>query len=156
MNGKLVGSFVVIVSIAFGAFVYWSQEYRYYSEVAAADANMTMVNIATGQPEPVLVEGFEGIDGSSSPIRYRACFTLPLRTATLTETYLPYATPTPLIAPGWFDCFDAVAIGTALESGEAMAYLSQAEIHDGVDRVIAVFPDGRAFAWTQLNEKYQD
>jgi Family of unknown function (DUF6446) len=156
MNGKIVGSFVVIVSLAFGAFVYWSQEYRYYAQVSAEDAQLTMVNIATGQPEPVLIDGFEGIDGSSSPIRFRACFTLPLRTATLTETYQPYATPTPLIAPSWFDCFDAVEIGTALERGEALAFLSQREIHDGVDRVIAVFPDGRAFAWNQLNEKYQD
>jgi len=156
VNGKIVGSFVVIVSLAFGAFVYWSQEYRYYSEVAAEDAKITMVNIATGQPEPVQVDSFEGIDGSSSPIRFRACFTLPLRTATLTETYESYADPTPLTPPKWFDCFDAVEIGTALETGEALAFLSQHEIHDGVDRVIAVFPDGRAFAWHQLNEKYQD
>jgi len=156
VNGKIVGSFIVIVSLAFGAFVYWSQEYRYYSEVAADAANMTLVDIATGQPEPVLIDRFEGIDGSSSPIRYRACFTLPLRTGTLTETYQPYPDPTPLIAPGWFDCFDATAIGTALERGEALAFLSQRDLHDGVDRVIAVFPDGRAFAWHQLNEKYQD
>ena len=60
-------------------------------------------------------------------------------------------TTEPLTAPGWFDCFDAVAIGEALEKGEAIAFLSQANIHPGVDRVVAVFPDGRAFAWHQLN-----
>ncbi|GKY87230.1 DUF6446 family protein [Sinisalibacter aestuarii] len=156
MNGKIVGSFILITALIAGVAIYWLQVYAYYDEIAADRAEMTMVNIATGQPEPVLIEGFEGIDGTSSPIRYRACFTLPLRTGTLTETYEPYPDPTPLTAPGWFDCFDAVAIGTALESGEAMAFLSQHDIHDGVDRVVAVFPDGRAFAWHQLNEKYQD
>ncbi len=55
-----------------------------------------------------------------------------------------------MTAPGWFDCFDANAIGEALERGEALAFLSQAEIAVGVDRVVAVFPDGRAYAWHQL------
>jgi hypothetical protein len=156
VNGKIIGSFVVITALIAGVAMYWLQVYAYYYEVAADSAEMTMVNIATGQPEPVLIEGFEGIDGSSSPIRYRSCFTLPLRTGTLTETYEPYPDPTPLTAPGWFNCFDAVAIGKALERGDAFAFLSQREIHDGVDRVVAVFPDGRAFAWHQLNDKYQD
>lgn len=156
MNGKIVGSFIVLSALIFGVVVYYTQEYAFYDEVSLQDAGITMVNIATGEPEPVMVDGFEGIDGSSSPIRFRACFTLPMRTATLTETYEPYADPTPLTAPKWFDCFDAVEIGTALERGEALAFLSQHEIHDGVDRVIAVFPDGRAYAWHQLNEKYQD
>lgn len=156
MNGKIVGSFVVISALIFGAVVYYTQVYAFYDTVAAEDAGITIVNLATGQPEPVLVEGFEGIDGTSSPIRFRACFTLPLRAGTLTETYEAYANPTPLTGPGWFDCFDAEAIGKALETGEALAFLSQREIHDGVDRVIAVLPDGRAFAWHQLNDKYQD
>ena len=50
-----------------------------------------------------------------------------------------------------FDCFDAEAIGAALESGEAIAFLSAADVIWGVDRVIAVLPDGRAFAWHQIN-----
>ena len=28
----------------------------------------------------------------------------------------------PLTAPGWFDCFDADAIGEALDRGEALAF----------------------------------
>jgi hypothetical protein len=34
--------------------------------------------------------------------------------------------------------------------------LSEPEIHPGVDRVVAVFPDGRAFAWHQLNASLSD
>ena len=33
-----------------------------------------------------------------------------------------------------------------------VAFLSVADITRGVDRVVAVFPDGQAFAWHQLND----
>ena len=117
---------------------------------------MSLTNIATGEPEPILFENFEGIDGSSSPIRYRACFTAQMSFAAITETYLDYEGATPLTAPGWFECFDAEAIGAALEAGEAFAFLGTKNILDGVDRVVAIYPDGRAFAWNQLNEKYAE
>ncbi len=47
-------------------------------------------------------------------------------------------------------------IGTALERGEALAFLSQSNVHADVDRVVAVFPDGRAYAWTQLSPAAKD
>lgn len=156
MNGKIVGSIIVVSALVVGALIYWIQLYAYYTEVAADGAQITLVNVATGAPEPILIDNFEGIDSDSSPIRYRACFTTPLSEATLSETYVLYDKPTPLTTPGWFDCFDASEIGAALDSGEALAFLSARNIHDGVDRVVAVFPDGRAYAWQQLNEKYQD
>jgi hypothetical protein len=106
--------------------------------------------IVGAMPEPILAEDVTGIDSDSSPIRFRACFTTPLSLAMLSETYVAYTDAEPLVAPGWFDCFDAMAIGTALERGEALAFLSEPDIHPGVDRVVAVFPDGRAFAWHQL------
>jgi hypothetical protein len=71
--------------------------------------------------------------------------------AMLTETYVAYPKAEPLNAPSWFSCFDAAAIGAALEKGEALAFLSQSDILPQVDRVVAVFPDGRAYAWHQLN-----
>ena len=45
----------------------------------------------------------------------------------------------------------AARIGEALEKGEAIAFLSQANIAPQIDRVVAVFPDGRAYAWHQLS-----
>ena len=71
--------------------------------------------------------------------------------AMLTETYKVYEKPVPLIGPSWFGCFDANKIGEALEKGEAIAFLSQANIAPQIDRVVAVFPDGRAYAWHQLS-----
>ena len=156
MNGKIVGSFVVISALIFGGVVYYTQEYAYYAPVAEDAAEVSLVNVATGAPEPLVIAGFEGIDGSSSPIRYRACFTTAMSLPALTETYVVYEAATPLTAPGWFGCFDAEAIGTALETGEAVAFLGTKDIQDGVDRVVAVFPDGRAYAWNQLNEKYAE
>ena len=107
--------------------------------------------IGSGTPEPMLADGFQGIDADSSPLRFRACFHTPMSQAMLTETYKVYDTPTPLNGPSWFDCFDAAAIGAALQSGEAIAFLSQANIAPSIDRVVAVFPDGRAYAWHQLS-----
>lgn len=155
MNGKIVGGFIVLVALLFGAGVYWTQVYAFYSELdpASPAAEMRLVSIASGQPEAIVADGFKGIDATSSPLRFRACFTTPLSLAMLSETYVAAPEPVPLVGPGWFSCYDATAIGEALERGEALAFLSEHDIHPGIDRVIAVFPDGRAYAWQQLNDE---
>ncbi len=152
MNGKLLGGFIVVTSLVAGIVMYWLQVYAYYEPVSfAPGAEILLTPITSSTPEPILAENITGIDADSSPLRFRACFTTPMTQAMLTETYKSYPTPVPLTAPGWFDCFDAAAIGSALETGEAIAFLSQSDIHPDVDRVVAVYADGRAFAWHQLN-----
>lgn len=149
-TGKLLAGAIVISALIAGAAMYYLQVYAYYTDVSA-DTPMRLTVVASGQPEPILTEDFQGIDANSSPIRFRACFTTPQSMAMLTETYQTYADPMPLTGPGWFDCYDARAVGVALETGEATAFLSEKNIHFGVDRVIAIFDDGRAYAWHQLN-----
>jgi hypothetical protein len=152
VNGKLVAGFIVIFALATGAMIYWLQEYAFYTEASfqpGSEIDLTLLE--TGQPEPILADNVQGIDATSSPLRFRACFHTPMSQAMLTETYKVYETPTPLNGPSWFDCFDAAAIGAALQSGEAIAFLSQANIAPSIDRVVAVFPDGRAYAWHQLS-----
>jgi hypothetical protein len=157
VNGKLVAGGIVLTGLVAGIAMYWLQVYAFYEPVSfTPGTEITLVPIEGAVPEAIVVENIEGIDADSSPLRFRACFTTPLTQATLTETYQLYDAPTPLTAPGWFDCFDADAIGEALERGEALAFLSQANISKGVDRVVAVFPDGRAFAWHQLNDTYKE
>ncbi len=132
--------------------MYWLQVYAFYSPVSLeAGALMRLTPIGSTVPEAIIAENFEGIDATSSPLRFRSCFTTPLSLGTLTETYQLYEKADPLLAPGWFGCFQAARIGAALKSGEAVAFLSEAGIASGVDRVIAVYPDGRAFGWHQLN-----
>ena len=157
MNGKLVAGGIVLTGLVAGIAMYWLQVYAFYEPVSfTPGTDITLVPLEGAMPEAIVVENLEGIDADSSPLRFRACFTTPLTQATLTETYRLYDRPTPLTAPGWFDCFDADAIGEALERGEALAFLSQTNIAKGVDRVVAVFPDGRAFAWHQLNDTYKE
>jgi hypothetical protein len=153
VNGRLVAGGIVIAAAAFGAALWYSQVYGYYARIAATapEAQVRLVSVATGAPEGIAADGFEGIDADSSPLKFRACFTVPLSLATLSETYVLAEKPVPLIAPGWFSCFDAGRIGAALETGEALAFLSEPDIHPGVDRIVAVFADGHAYAWQQLN-----
>ena len=155
--GRILVGFIVLTAAVGGAFLWYTAERAFYEPVAfQPGAEIRLVPLTSGKPEPIVVQGVEGIDAESSPIKFRACFTTPLSLAMLTETYQPYEAAEPLIAPSDFDCFDAQAIGRALETGEALAFLSEPEIHPGVDRVVAVFPDGRAFAWHQLNDAFND
>ena len=152
MNGKLVAGFLVVIALVAGGAMYWLQVYAFYRPVSlGAGVEMRLVPIGSDVPEAIVVENFQGIDADSSPLRFRSCFTTPLSLGTLTETYQIYDKADPLLAPGWFDCFDARKIGEALLSGEAVAFLSEANVVQGVDRVIAVFPDGHGYAWHQLN-----
>lgn len=157
MTGKFAAGFIVITALLAAAALYYTQVYAWYAPaVFTPGAEIRLTPIVGETPEPILAEDVTGIDAASSPLRFRACFTTPMSQALLTETYRVYPDPTPLIAPGWFDCFDARAIGAALEKGEAIAFLSEAGIHKGVDRVVAVFPDGRAYAWNQLSAEGQN
>ncbi len=153
MNGKIVGGSIVLVAVTAGIAMYWLQIYAYYEPIAFVPGHEILLTpIAGDRPEAIIADNVTGIDANSSPLRFRACFRTPMTQALLSETYRSYPQAVPLIAPGWFDCFDAAAIGAALEQGEALAFLSQANIHPGVDRVVAIFDDGRAFAWHQLRE----
>jgi len=143
---------IVVTALVAGALMYYLQVYAYYNEVAAEQVGgVQLVGLSSGVAEPILFENYKGIDSDSSPIRYRACFDVPQSLAMLTETYVMYPQAEPLVAPGWFDCFDAAALGAALESGQALAFLSVPNVHYGIDRVVAVMPDGRGYSWHQIN-----
>ena len=155
MSGKIIGGLIVGIALAAGAAIYYLQVYAFYDRVSEEAANMRLTLLASDAPEAILVEEFEAIDGSSSPLRFRACFRTPLSTAMLTETYVLYEGAEPLVAPSWFDCFDAAGIGAALEEGRAIAFLGERNITQGIDRVVAVLDNGQAYAWHQLNEVYR-
>ncbi len=158
MSGRIIGVVIVAAALIGGALVYYLQVYAFYEDVPPDDARtkIALTAIHSGAPEALPVTDFQGIDADSSPLRYRACFQVANSLAMLTETFVIIDNAVPLQAPAWFDCFDATDIGEALEEGRALAFLGQAEVADGVDRVVAVMPDGRGFAWHQLNDKYAD
>ena len=153
MTGKLLGVAIVITALVAGAAMYYLQVYHFYDEVAATGTDdVQMVSLVSGQPEPVLYDDFQAIDASSSPIRYRACFSTTMSTAMLTETYELYEAAEPLTAPDWFDCFDAAALGAELEDGTALAFLGQRDVQYGIDRIVAVTDAGRGYVWHELND----
>ncbi|MGA1025825.1 MAG: DUF6446 family protein [Lutimaribacter sp.] len=150
--GKFLAAFILCSALAAGVGVYYLQVYGYYEEVVAnGQTDVQITGLASGQPMPVAYEQFQAIDASSSPIRYRACFTTPNSLAMLSETYKPYDKPVPLQAPGWFSCFNAEEIGAALEAGTALAFMGEENHVYGIDRIVAVLPDGRGFVWHQIN-----
>lgn len=133
-----------------GTALYYLQVYGFYDEVGGGDVQL--VSVVSNLPEPIPFDGLTAIDADSSPIRYRACFTTEFSLPLLSETYVLADTSTPRNAPGWFECFDATAIGEALEAGSALAFMGQKNIAFGVDRIVAITEDGRGYVWHELNE----
>lgn len=150
MNGKILGGAIVFVALVAGAALYYLQVYHFYEEVSA-EAAPVRLTLLDGSTEEILADNLRAIDASSSPIRFRACFDTPESIGMLTETYVVYAEAEPLNAPGWFDCFDAPALGAALSRGDAVAFLGEANVIYGIDRVVAIGMDGRGYAWHQIN-----
>jgi hypothetical protein len=141
-NGTVLALGFALVAVLFGAALWYAQVHAFYERVEGLAA-VSVAGVA------VPVTGYEGLDGASSPLKLRGCFRLD-------PAALPAAPaavkPTPLVAPGWFDCFDAAALDAVLRAGEARALVAAAGEPAGFDRIIAVFPDGRAYQWRQIAE----
>jgi hypothetical protein len=98
--GKLIVGAIVIVAAIAACGLWYTAERAYYTPVAfQPGAEIRLVPLTSDQPEAIIVDGIEGIDADSSPIKFRACFTTPLTLATLTETYRDYPGAEPLVAP---------------------------------------------------------
>jgi hypothetical protein len=152
MKGKLVGIAILAAAAVTGGAVYYLQEYHYYTRLDPSDVEIRLTGDATGAAEPLAVEAVEAIDASSSPIRFRACFTTQTPPETLSVTYRQLSDAKPLNGPRWFNCFDAGEIDRALHDGTAIAYMGEENITYGIDRIVAIMEDGRGFAWQQVNE----
>ena len=144
MNGKrfivlFLGS-VIIFTVA----LFYFQNYAYY------DSTDVKQYILFGNKR-YEISNYQGIDSESSGLKLRECFVVDK----LNGIDLPeYEKPTPLTAPFWFECFNAENITKDLANGKASAFLFKKEEFDGIDNVIAVYPDGRSYRWRQLNTKY--
>ncbi|CAN5645036.1 hypothetical protein BH23PSE1_BH23PSE1_15170 [soil metagenome] len=99
------------------------------------------------------VAGWEGIDAATSPLKLRACFeTEPGAAGALS----PAPDAAPLTAPFWFGCFDARDLTRDLAAGQAAAYALVRDEPDGFDLMLAVYGDGRAYLWRQLNARFRN
>ena len=136
-------------TVVFAVGLWWFQTRAYYDPI-----EQSAVEVA-GRSYPV--SDWQGIDAATSPLKLRACFRLaPERVAAIAERLAPYESATPLVAPGWFECFDAGALTRALEAGRATAYLAEREEFEGANRILAVYPDGRGYMWRQLTPEFAE
>ena len=144
MDGK---SFIFLFLggvVVFTAALFYFQNYAYY------DLTDIRHNFSLGDKR-YEISNYQGIDSESSALKLRECFVIDrLDNIALFE----YEKPTPLTAPFWFKCFNAERITKDLLDGKASAFLLKKEEFDGIDNVIAVYPDGRSYRWRQLNSKY--
>ena len=146
MNGKVLVLGLLTFTVGFSALLYYFQVFAYYHKVD----NLSFIKVLN---QKVPVKNYQGIDSITSGLKLRGCF------AVNKEDFsdLPILSrATPLSAPFWFRCFDHVEIQKALSSGEAKAFLAAVNEKDGIDRVVAVYSDGTAFQWRQLNSKFLD
>jgi len=150
-SGKILVVVLLALAVLAGGGLWWLQNYAYYNRLAVPAEEITLVSHVTGLPEAVPYADFRAIESVSAPIGFRSCFTLMLEPDTVAAGYEPSPGAEPLIAPSWFDCYDAAALGAALESGAAKTWLGRRDVVWGFDRVIALYPDGRAFGWNQIN-----
>ncbi|MGJ8623301.1 MAG: DUF6446 family protein [Yoonia sp.] len=147
---RIIIVIMLLIGVAAGGLLYYQQVYAYYEEVGYSDDAVQLTAVATDMPEPLSVNDFEAIDATSSPLRYRACFQTDLALADLIQTYETVTFAEPRVAPRWFDCFDAGQIGTDLR-GDVVAFMGVENIEYGIDRIVAIYPDGRGYAWHQIN-----
>ena len=146
MSGKFVVTSLLMFTVVFSLVLYYFQVFAFYNR---SDGFTSIKVFARNVP----VRNYRGIDSVTSGLKLRSCFNV--RPEEFSE--LPILVKaTPLSAPFWFDCFDHKKIQKAIESGSAKAFLVFENEKDGIDRVVAVYSDGTAFQWRQLNSKYLD
>ena len=132
--------------------MYYLQVYAYYSTVVPNGSTDVLLKPLDGSVvQAIAYSDYKAIDSNSSPIRYRACFTAENTADELKALYVTIKDAEPLVAPGWFDCFDAKEIGAAIESQSATSFLSIENVSYGIDRIVSVLDDGRGYAWNKIN-----
>lgn len=148
-GGKIVVVLLALSAAAAGAGIWYTQQRAFFEDAPSLD-QITLTTLQL-EEQSLPVSNHRAIVSVSSPLGYRACFTLDEAPLGFTEIYERPPSASPTVAPGWFDCFDAQQLGEDLQDRRAIALLGQKNIAYGVDRLIALFPDGSGFAWHQLN-----
>lgn len=142
-SGNFVVTGLIGFALIFGMAFWWFQQHAFLEETWAEDV------VIAGQAYPVTE--WEGVRSDSSPLKLRACFLLQADV-----TAPPALDAEPLVGPGWFKCFNAKTIGDALARDYARAYVAAVDDPFGFDRIVAIFPGGRAYMWRQLNGKIEE
>lgn len=147
MNGRTVLVIGGVLLLLFTAGLWYTQFHAFYYDL---------------QREPLVIGGVEypvetwvGTDASSSPLKRRVCLTLRGDVAEQILGAHPVLDDAePLVAPDWFDCFDAGRIDRDIASGAAKVIKMGPSGFDGVDNYIALYPGGEGYVWRQILPDY--
>lgn len=159
MRGRSLVIGLVALTIVFAAALWWFQTRAYYQRSDGA----TAIEIA-GLSLPVSEHA--QIDATTSPLKLRACFRLsdPADLSRAIDAAAPLTAEAraagvplePLVAPGWFDCFDAKTLTGLADQPNTRIMVAARNQPDGFDLVAMILPDGRGWLWRQLNETYRE
>ena len=147
MTGRtlLIGGGVFLA--IFTAALWYFQTYAFYRDYPQRPL------IIQGIEYPVT--GWEGTDAGSSPLKMRVCLTVTTETARkIQDDQYEQAGAEPLVAPRWFECFDARQISRDIEAGKAQVYAPGTSPFADVHDYMALYPDGRGYLWRQLDPKF--
>lgn len=138
MTGRTLFTGLFVFIAVFAVALFYSINFAYYTKTNAESFELAGLEVTN----------YREIDGETSPIKFRACFSLPEGTTLYGEG----EGATPLVAPFWFDCFDAKKLTEDLEAGTVNAVAFDDNKPFGVTSYIVVYPNGEGFAWRQRNE----
>lgn len=145
MSGKVIVVALVIFTAIFGGALWYFQTAAFYARVT----DVTEIDV---QGHSLQVVKYQGIDADTSPLKLRACFRIRDGVAPDALAHFPRADDaTPLVAPAWFDCFDAPALQAGIDAGPLRPIVAGANEPWGFDRIVATWPDGRGVMWRQMN-----
>jgi len=150
VSGRLVGILLLGAALLAGGGLYYLEQFHWYQVRQGAGEAVTLT-ATDGTVFAIETRGLAIAEGTSSPLKYRACFETRADPADLAARALPYDDPEPTVAPRIFPCFDADALAGLLDAGDAVALLGQADVTYGIDRVVAVTAEGQGYAWHQIN-----
>tara|TARA_A100001011_G_C13782940_1_gene623897 strand:- start:84 stop:524 length:441 start_codon:yes stop_codon:yes gene_type:complete len=146
MTGKFFVISLLIFTIGFSIALYYFQVFAFYTMANGLTSIEVFGRLVT-------VQNYRGIDSVTSGLKLRGCFSVDIDEF---SQFQELEKATPLAAPFWFSCFDHKNIQEAIDSGNAKAFLVSENEKDGIDRVVAIYPNGNAFQWRQLNSKFLD
>jgi hypothetical protein len=151
-TGKILVSMLVLSAVLSGLAVYYTQVYGFYAPLDEARSPLKSTpSLDDMQPIPLAVTEFRGIDADSSPLRYRSCFRITDMAALEGARPFEGANPAGRAALVFLLFRQGLDRRSGIRRRHRLS--SQPEIHPDVDRVIAVYPDGRAYGWHQFNDK---
>lgn len=116
--------------------------------LAIQDEQVRLLPVTGGEAQKLMVQNMQA---TGQGAEFHACFELSMSLGFLSETYQIAETALPVSLNDTLACFDAARIADDVATGAAMAL--KAQQGDGAaNRVIAVYNDGRAYAWQQTTD----